>query len=51
MVPGYVITDKMNTIKGDTLHIRANDVTTDYYKGKCCRHLVWKGPRYEDSPW
>jgi hypothetical protein len=37
--------------KGDTLHIRADDVTTDYYIGKCCRKLVWKGPRYEDSPW
>jgi hypothetical protein len=37
--------------KGDTLHIWANDVTTDYYKEKCCRQLVWKAPKYEDSPW
>jgi len=36
---------------GDTLHISANDVTTDYYKEKCCRQLVWKAPKYEDSPW
>ena len=37
--------------KGDTLHIWANDVTTDYYKEKCCRQLEWKAPKYEDSPW
>jgi hypothetical protein len=37
--------------KGDTLHIWANDVTTDYYIGKCCRELVWKAPEYTDSPW
>jgi hypothetical protein len=37
--------------KGDTLHIVANDVTTDYYKEKCCRLLVWKAPEYTDSPW
>jgi hypothetical protein len=37
--------------KGDTLHGVANDVTTDYYKGKCCRELVWKAPEYTDSPW
>ena len=36
---------------GDTLHIWANDVTTDYYKEKCCRQLVWKAPKYKDSPW
>ena len=36
---------------GDTLHIWANDVTTDYYKEKCCRQLVWKAPKYADSPW
>jgi hypothetical protein len=37
--------------KCDTLHIWANDVTTDYYKEKCCRQLVWKAPNYTDSPW
>lgn len=37
--------------KGDTLHIVANDVTTDYYKEKCCRELVWKASEYTDSPW
>jgi hypothetical protein len=37
--------------KGDTLHILANDVATDYYKEKCCRILVWKAPDYTDSPW
>lgn len=36
---------------GDTLHIWANDTTTDYYKEKCCRQLVWKAPKYTDSPW
>jgi hypothetical protein len=36
---------------GDTLHIVANDVTTDYYKEKCCRQLVWSAPNYDDSPW
>jgi len=39
------------SINGDTLHIRANDVTTDYYNEKCCRQLVWKAPNYTDSPW
>jgi hypothetical protein len=37
--------------KGDTLHIWANDVVTNYYKEKCCRQLVWKAPDYTDSPW
>lgn len=37
--------------KGDTLQIMANDVSEDYYKEKCCRQLVWKAPKYEDSPW
>jgi hypothetical protein len=39
------------SVNGDTLHVLANDVNTDYYKGKCCRQLVWKAPKYEDSPW
>jgi len=39
------------SIKGDTLHIWANDVNTDYYKEKCCKQLVWKAPNYKDSPW
>jgi hypothetical protein len=39
------------SVKGDTLHIIANDATTDYYKEKCCRQIVWKAPKYSDSPW
>jgi hypothetical protein len=36
------------SIKGDTLHIWANDVNTDYYKEKCCRQLVWEAPNYKE---
>jgi hypothetical protein len=34
--------------KGDTLHILANDVNTDYYKEKCCKTFVWKAPKYKE---
>ena len=36
--------------KGETLHIWANDVTTDYYKEKCCKTLVWEAPNFSDIP-
>jgi hypothetical protein len=39
------------SVEGDTLRLVANDVTTDYYKEKCCRQLVWKAPEYTNSPW
>jgi len=42
---------KAISTNGDTLHIWANDVNTEYYKEKCCRQLVWKAPKYSDSPW
>jgi hypothetical protein len=42
---------KAISTNGDTLNIWANDITTDYYKEKCCRQLVWKAPDYKDSPW
>ncbi len=38
------------TVNRDTLHILANDVNTDYYKGKCCKRFVWKAPRFSDMP-
>ena len=34
--------------KGDTLHIWANDVNTDYCKEKCCKEYVWKAPKYKE---
>ena len=34
--------------KGDTLHIWANDINTDYYKEKCCKQYVWKAPKYRE---
>ncbi len=37
--------------KGDTLQFPANYANSDYYKEKCCRQLVWKAPKYKDSPW
>jgi len=38
------------SMKGDTLHIRANDISTDYYKEKCCKTVVWKAPKFSDIP-
>jgi len=32
----------------DTLRINPWDTTTDYYKEKCCKQLIWKGPKYTD---
>jgi hypothetical protein len=36
------------SVDGDTLHIWANDVNTDYYKEKCCMTFVWKAPKYKE---
>ena len=36
------------TFNGDTLHIIANDISTDYCKEKCCKQYVWKAPKYEE---
>jgi hypothetical protein len=36
------------SFEGDTLHIWANDINTDYCKGKCCRRYVWKAPKYKE---
>ncbi|MCK4879709.1 MAG: hypothetical protein KAS82_03580 [Bacteroidales bacterium] len=34
---------------GDTLDILMPLLTSsDYYKERCCREYVWKGPRYKD---
>lgn len=38
------------SVGGDTLHIWANDVSTDYYKEKCCKVFVWKAPKFSDIP-
>jgi hypothetical protein len=32
----------------DTLPFLYVDGNTDYYKEKCCRQYVWKGPRYKE---
>jgi len=34
--------------KGDTLHIWADDINTDYCKEKCCKRYVWKAPNYKE---
>jgi hypothetical protein len=34
----------------DTLLLNPLDTSTDYYKGKCCRQYVWKGPDYKELP-
>jgi hypothetical protein len=36
------------SFNGDTLHIFANDINTDYCKEKCCNVYVWKAPRFMD---
>ncbi|MFA5818250.1 MAG: hypothetical protein WC854_03105 [Bacteroidales bacterium] len=33
---------------GDTLHIYAFDINTDYAKEKCCKQYVWKAPEYKE---
>lgn len=35
---------------GDTLHFSPGDISTEYYKEKCCRQYVWKGPDYKELP-
>ena len=35
---------------GDTLHFSPGDISTEYYKEKCCRQYVWKGPNYKELP-
>jgi hypothetical protein len=32
----------------DTLRLNPWDTTTDYYKEKCCRQIIWKGPKYSE---
>jgi len=36
------------SFSGDTLHIYATDINTDYYKEKCCMQYVWKAPNYKE---
>lgn len=31
-----------------TVHIEVWDVTTDYYKEKCCKAYIWKAPKARD---
>jgi hypothetical protein len=38
------------SFNGDTLHINAWDINTDYYKEKCCKQYVWKAPEYDEFP-
>jgi hypothetical protein len=33
---------------GDILQINPWDATTDYYKEKCCRQIIWKAPKYSE---
>ena len=35
---------------GDTLHFSPGATSTNYYKEKCCRQYVWKGPNYKEFP-
>ena len=30
------------------LRLNPWDTTTDYYKEKCCKQLIWKGPKYTE---
>jgi hypothetical protein len=32
----------------DTLRLNPYDTTTDYYKEKCCKQFIWKGPKYTE---
>lgn len=34
--------------EGDTLMFYGGDKTTEYYKQKCCKIYVWKGPEYQE---
>jgi hypothetical protein len=36
------------SISQDTLRLNPWDITTDYYKEKCCKQFIWKGPKYTD---
>lgn len=32
----------------DILTVNPWDTTTDYYKEKCCKQIIWKGPNFTD---
>jgi hypothetical protein len=32
----------------DTLRLNPWDTTTAYYKERCCRKIIWKGPKYSE---
>lgn len=32
----------------DTLRLNPWDTTTDYFKERCCRQIIWKGPKYSE---
>lgn len=32
----------------DTLRVNPWDTTTDYYMERCCRQIIWKGPKYSE---
>lgn len=32
----------------DTFRVDAWDTTSYYYKEKCCRQIIWKGPKYSE---
>ena len=34
------------SVNGDSLYISPYDTNVEYFKGKCCKQYVWKGPLY-----
>lgn len=39
---------KVYSQNGDVFLYNTWDPTTDYYKEKCCKQIIWKGPKYSD---
>jgi hypothetical protein len=39
---------KAYSTNGETLSVSPWDTTTAYYKEKCCRQIIWKGPKYSE---
>jgi hypothetical protein len=33
---------------GDIVPVNPWDTTSDYYKEKCCKHYIWKAPKFSD---
>jgi len=36
------------SVSGDSLYANIYDTNADYYKNKCCKQFVWKGPLFKD---